>query len=208
MLAREIRSAAERFGDATVMVAPDGVLTYRTLHARSERIAAALWRNGIRPGDRIALRLPNGTSYLIAYAAAAKLGATVAGINSGLTQAEQDTLVALADPALVVDSSDALGAFEDQAGGPQRLSDVPPDPTRLAALVFTSGTSGRPRAAMFTEAELAAVMELETGGTWADQPGTPMLVSTHFAHVGPMLKLPWYLRRGMCMHVLPRWRAA
>jgi acyl-CoA synthetase (AMP-forming)/AMP-acid ligase II len=208
MLAGEIRAAAQRFGDANVMVSPDGVLTYRTLNSRSERIAAALWGNGIRPGDRIALRLPSGTSYLIAYAAAAKLGATVAGINSGLAQAEQAELVALIDPALVVDSSDALCALEDQDGSPQRLPDVTADPTRLAALVFTSGTSGLPRAAMFTEAELTAVMELETGGKWADRPGTPMLVSTHFAHVGPMLKLPWYLRRGMCMHVLKRWRAA
>ncbi|WP_373368709.1 AMP-binding protein, partial [Mycobacterium intracellulare] len=41
-----------------------------------------------------------------------------------------------------------------------------------------------------------------------DKPGTPSLVSTHFAHVGPMLKLPWYLRRGLQLHVLPRWRAS
>lgn len=208
MLAGEIRAAADRFGDATVMVAPDGSLTYRSLDARSARIAAALWRSGIRPGDRIALRLPSGTSYLLAYAGAAKLGTTVTGINSGLAQAEQDKLVALADPALVIDSVDAVCSLEDRGRGAPQLPYVPADPTRLAALVFTSGTSGLPRGAMFTEAELAAVMALETGGTWADRPGTPMLVSTHLAHVGPMLKLPWYLRRGMCMHVLRRWRAA
>jgi acyl-CoA synthetase (AMP-forming)/AMP-acid ligase II len=207
MLAGEIQAAATRFGDATVMVATDGSLTYRTLDERSQRIAAALWRSGLRPGDRVALRLPSGTSYLLAYAAAAKLGAAVAGINSGLAPAEQDKLVELADAALVLDSVDAVRALEDHAGSAQ-VPDLPADPARLAALVFTSGTSGLPRAAMFTEGELAAVMQLDTGGAWADRPGTPLVVSTHLAHVGPMLKLPWYLRRGLLMQVLPRWRAA
>jgi acyl-CoA synthetase (AMP-forming)/AMP-acid ligase II len=207
MLAGEIHAAATRFGDATVMVATDGSLTYRTLDERSQRIAAALWRSGLRPGDRVALRLPSGTSYLLAYAAAAKLGAAVAGINSGLAPAEQDKLVELADAALVLDSVDAVRALEDHAWSAQ-VPDLPADPARLAALVFTSGTSGLPRAAMFTEGELAAVMQLDTGGAWADRPGTPLVISTHLAHVGPMLKLPWYLRRGLRMQVLPRWRAA
>jgi acyl-CoA synthetase (AMP-forming)/AMP-acid ligase II len=207
MLGGEIHAAAERFGDDTVMVAPDGALTYTELDARSDRIAAALWHDGLRPGDRIAMRLPSGVCYLLVYAAAAKLGAVVAGINSGLAQAEQDKLVALADPAVVLDSVDAVRALEDHAGSAQ-VPDLPADPARLAALVFTSGTSGLPRAAMFTDGELAAVMMLETGGAWADRPGTPSLVSTHFAHVGPMLKLPWYLRRGLRIQVLPRWRAA
>jgi acyl-CoA synthetase (AMP-forming)/AMP-acid ligase II len=207
MLATQIRAAAQRFGDATVMVAADGALTYRALDSRSHRIAGALWRSGVRPGDRIALRLPSGTAYLLAYAAAAKLGVAVAGINSGLAQTEQDRLVALAEPALVLDSVDAVRDLEDQADL-VRLPFLPDDPARLAALVFTSGTSGLPRAAMFTEAGIAAVMQLDTGGSWAERPGTPLVVSTHLAHVGPMLKLPWYLRRGLRMQVLPRWRAA
>ena len=207
MLVAEIRATAQRFGEVTMMVAEDGALTYHSLDSRSQRIAAGLWRSGVRAGDRIALRLPSGTSYLLAYAAAAKLGAAVAGINSGLASAEQNKLVELADPALVLDSVDAVLALEDHAGSAQ-VPTLAADPARLAALVFTSGTSGLPRAAMFTEAQLAAVMALENGGVWADRPGTPMVVSTHLAHVGPMLKLPWYLRRGLHMQVMPRWRAA
>lgn len=207
MLGDEIRSAAERFGDAIVMAAPDGLLTYRELDAQSDRIASALWHDGLRPGDRIAMRLPSGASYLLVYAAAAKLGAVVAGINSGLAPVEQDRLVSIVQPAVVLDSVDAVHDLQDR-GRPAWRADVAADPDRLAALVFTSGTSGLPRAAMFTDAQLAAVMEVDTGGAWADHPGMPSLVSTHFAHVGPMLKLPWYLRSGLRMQVLPRWRAA
>jgi acyl-CoA synthetase (AMP-forming)/AMP-acid ligase II len=207
MLGSEIRSAAERFGDATVMVAPDGSLTYAELNARSDRIAAALLAMGIGPGDRIVLRLPSGTSYLLAYAAIAKIGGVVAGINSGLTAVEQQQLVDLTKPAMILESIDSVQELDD-CGGSARVREQVFGPDHLAALVFTSGTSGTPRAAMFTDAQLAAVMQIETGGTWTDRPGTPTLVSTHFAHVGPMLKLPWYLRRGLRMHVLPRWRAS
>jgi acyl-CoA synthetase (AMP-forming)/AMP-acid ligase II len=206
MLAENIRAAARRFGGAAVMVTADGSLSFAELDTRSDRLSAALWRSGIRTGDRIALRLPSGTSYLLAYAAAAKLGAAVAGINTGLAVAEQERLVALADPALLLDSVEAVHALEER-GYPTQLPDVAPDPARVVALVFTSGTTGAPRAAMFTERQLAAVMKIETGGAWAPHPGVPSLVSTHFAHVGPMTKLPWYLRRGMRLHVLPRWRA-
>jgi acyl-CoA synthetase (AMP-forming)/AMP-acid ligase II len=141
LLAAEIRAAAQRFGDATVMVAGDGTLTYHSLDSRSQRIAAGLLRSGVRAGDRIALRLPSGTSYLLAYAAAAKLGAAVAGINSGLASAEQNKLVELADPALVLDSVDAVLALEEHAGSAQ-VPDLPADPARLAALVFTTEPAG------------------------------------------------------------------
>ena len=206
MLSHEIHSAALRFGDATVMAAPDGSLTYTELDDRSDRVAAELLRRGVGPGDRIALRLPSGISYLLAYAACAKLGAVVAGINTGLADIEQQRLIALVKPAAVLESVETVAELGD-SGAPTRFRDFAADPDRLAALVFTSGTSGTPRAAMFTDAQLAAVMQLETGGAWAHQAGTPSLVSTHFAHVGPMLKLPWYLRRGLHLHVLARWRA-
>jgi acyl-CoA synthetase (AMP-forming)/AMP-acid ligase II len=206
MLVETIRAAARRFGDATMMESPEGSLSFAELDARSDRLAAALWHNGIRIGDRVALRLPSGTSYVLAYAAAAKLGAAVAGINTGLAEAEQQRLVTLADPALVIGNVETVLDFEE-CGDPSRIPDVAPDPTRLVALVFTSGTTGTPRAAMYTEVQLAAVMRIETGGSWAQRPGVSSLVSTHLAHVGPMTKLPWYLRNGLRLHVLPRWRA-
>lgn len=207
MLADDIRAAARRFGAATVMVTEDASLSYADLHARSDRVAAAMWRRGVRTGDRVVLRLPSGIPYLLAYAAAAKLGAAVAGINSGLATSEQQRLVAVADPALVIDAVGDVVALEG-AGHPSGVPDVAPDPARLVALVFTSGTTGTPRAAMFTEQQLAAAMSIESHRSLTKHPGQPSLLATHFAHVGPTTKLPWYLRRGIRLHVLSRWRAS
>jgi acyl-CoA synthetase (AMP-forming)/AMP-acid ligase II len=204
VLGDTVREAARRFGDATAIVAPDGSATYRELDERSDRIAGSLSAMGLRAGDRIALRLPSGLGYLLAYLAAAKLGVATAGINSGLAPAEQERMAALIDPAVVLTTPDDVFRL-DRPGvvAPSRAS----EPSDLTALVFTSGTTGDPRAAMFTARQLAAIARLETGATWADHAGTPMLASTHFAHVGAMTKLPWYLQRGLCLHVLPRWRS-
>src|SRR6185436_11491609 len=67
------------------------------------------------------------------------------------------------------------------------------DPERLVTVVFTSGTTGVPKGAMFGERELAAVALIDTGGAWAE-PGTSggaMLSGTQLAHIGFMTKLPW-----------------
>lgn len=209
MLAETVREAARRFGDLVAFVDPDGrPLTYRSLDRSSDDVAAGFAARGVTPGDRVVLRLPSDTSYVVAYAAAAKLGAITAGINPRLAPPEQDALADLADPTLVltdraeVDSLETAG--RDAGVAPSRL---PRDPTRPVAIVFTSGTTGRPKGAVFTEAQLTAVTQIDTGRVWADAPGPAMLASTQFAHVGFMTKLPWYLRLATRTHVLGHWRA-
>jgi acyl-CoA synthetase (AMP-forming)/AMP-acid ligase II len=85
---------------------------------------------------------------------------------------------------------------------------VPPlilDPDRPATIVFTSGTTGEPKGAVFTNRQLAAITMFDNGGVWGN--GGPMLSSTEMCHVGFMTKLPWYLRAGSRVHVLRKWRA-
>jgi acyl-CoA synthetase (AMP-forming)/AMP-acid ligase II len=218
MLAATVREAGQRFGDVVAFVDPDEQpLTYRELDRWSDALAACLARQGVGRGDRVVLQLPSDTSYVVAYVAAAKLGAITAGINPRLAPPEQQALVELADPALVLaDSSEvwaevapartARGHDPDPAA---TVPELPPDPTRPVAIVFTSGTTGRPKGAVFTEAQLAAVARLDTGDAWGEpgRPGPPMLASTQFAHIGFMTKLPWYLRLGSRIHILGRWRA-
>jgi acyl-CoA synthetase (AMP-forming)/AMP-acid ligase II len=203
-LASTVREAAARFGDAVAFVDPDGrPLSFRDLDTRSDAIAAGLAQRGVGIGDRVVLRLPSDTSYVLAYIAAAKLGAITAGINPRLAEPEQKALVELADPLLVL--SDPSEVVERDGSVPV----LPPDPARPVAIVFTSGTTGLPKGAVFTEAQLEAVAQVDTGGAWAEPgaAGSAMLASTQFAHVGFMTKLPWYLRLASRTHILGRWNA-
>ena len=214
MLAATVREAAVRFGDLPALVDPGGAaVSYRELDRRSDAVAAALATRGVHEGDRVVLRLPSDSGYVVAYAAAAKLGAITAGINPRLAPPEQDALVALADPAVVLDDPGELADLEaagaarlDREGPPPAL---PADPDRPVAIVFTSGTTGLPKGAVFCERQLEAVADADTGGAWAAAatPGPAMLASTQFAHVGFTTKLPWYLRLATRTHILGRWRA-
>ena len=214
MFAATVREAARRFGDLPALVDPDGsIVTYRDLDRRSDALAAALAARGVGEGDRVVLRLPSDSGYVVAYAATAKLGAVTAGINPRLAPPEQDALVALADPAVVLAQPGELAelltdgaALVERDGPPPALPD---DPDRPVAIVFTSGTTGLPKGAVFCERQLAAVAEADTGGAWAapGEPGPAMLASTQFAHVGFTTKLPWYLRLATRTHILGRWRA-
>jgi acyl-CoA synthetase (AMP-forming)/AMP-acid ligase II len=205
VLAATVRAAARRFGDLVAFVDPDGrSLTYRDLDRRSDEVAAGLTAAGVGKGDRVVLRLPSDTSYVIAYAAAAKVGAITAGINPRLAPPEQEALVALADPAVVLDDAASL-----PVGDGSSVAELPADPDRTVAIVFTSGTTGKPKGALFAEAQLTAIAEIDTGSAWgsATTPGPAMLASTQFAHIGFMTKLPWYLRLATRTHILGRWRA-
>ena len=232
MLASTVREAARRFGDLPAFVAADGwPLSYADLDRLSDEAAAGLAGLGVVGGDLVALALPSTPDYVVAYAALAKLGAISAGVNPRSTAAERAAVLEVAPPALVLASPalaegvpdgmrtevvDIASRADDLLASIRRGHEgtVPPvladDPERLVTVVFTSGTTGVPKGAMFGERELAAVARIDTGGEWAE-PGTSggaMLSGTQLAHIGFMTKLPWYLRRAMTVHLIDRWRAA
>lgn len=208
-LADTVREARRRFGDAVAFVQADGQrFTFTDLDRRSDALAAGLSGRGIGPGDRVVLRLPSQFPYVLAYVAAAKLGAVTAGINPLLAPAEQDALADSVGAALALAAEGEVAELEAWGSGRPVPPSPPADPSRPVAIVFTSGTTGRPRGAVFTERSLDAAAMIDTGRQWAEQPGEPVLSATPFAHVGFMTKLPWYLRRGLCTHLRVRWRAA
>jgi len=148
MLAHTVREAAARFGEAVAFVDPDGsATTYRQLDQRSDAVAAGMATRGIGVGDRVALQLPSDTDYVVAYVAAAKVGAVTAGINPRLAPPEQQALVDLAEPALLLTDPGEVAGLATEGEPPP----LPDDSDRPVAIVFTSGTTGLPKGAVFTD---------------------------------------------------------
>jgi acyl-CoA synthetase (AMP-forming)/AMP-acid ligase II len=198
-----VRRAAVAFGDRPAIVQWDGeVLTYGDLDQQSDELAAGLAAHGVGEEAVVALTMPSVISYVVAYTAAAKAGACAAGVNPRLTSGERAAVLDRLAPDLVLD----LDAVRELTVADGRVRPLPSDPERLACVVFTSGTTGAPKGAVFRNRHLAAVDRIDAGGL-ADGSGGPMLASTQFAHIGFMTKLPWYLRLGATLHVLERWRA-
>ena len=200
MIGGVVREAARRFGDRVAIVDPDGTpITYRELYVRSERIAGGFVREGIGPNRVLAITFGSSISYVLAYLAAARVGAITCGINPRYSDAERAKVLERLAPDAVLNAPDELPEGEPLA---HRLA---LDPERPVAIVFTSGTTGEPKGAVFRNRQLAAITMFDIGGVWGG--GGPMLASTELAHVGFMTKLPWYLRAGSRIHMLRRWRA-
>lgn len=207
MLAETVRSAGARFGDRPAFVDPEGRPTgYAELDRRSDAVAAGLAARGLGPGDVVAPTLASGVEWVVLAAACAKAGAATAGINPRLAPVEQEACLEVARPALVVAHADEVAELAVDGPVPR----LPADPERLAAVVFTSGTTGRPKGAVFRDRHITAVARIDTGLAAGDPDGapTPMLAATQMAHVGFTTKLAWYLRTGTTTHLLDRWRAA
>ncbi len=204
MLPSTVRAAAARFGPAPVFVDPHRqTFSFADLDRHSDEVATGLAAAGIGPGTVLGLALEAGTAYVVAYVAAAKLGAATAGVNPRLTPAERQRLLEVVDPTLVL-SEDADVASYLVAGSPPP-PELPPDPDRLVAIVFTSGTTGTPKGATFTNRQLEAITMADVGEAWGG--GGPSVSATSLAHIGFMTKLPGHLRRGGCSFLLHRWTA-
>ena len=80
------------------------------------------------------------------------------------------------------------------------------DPDLAETVVFTSGTTGLPKGALFKGKQIAAIAAFDTGGAWGT--GGPQLVATGLPHIGFMTKLAGYFQLGATLHILDRWRAA
>ncbi|MYJ28943.1 MAG: acyl--CoA ligase [Acidimicrobiaceae bacterium] len=79
---RFVRHLAERWGDRDLLVLGERRLTYRDLEADSRRLARGLLASGLSHGSRVALLAPNGPEWVVAWLAAARLGALVVLLNT------------------------------------------------------------------------------------------------------------------------------
>ncbi|MEY2459018.1 MAG: hypothetical protein QOG30_848 [Acidimicrobiaceae bacterium] len=201
MLPESIAGAAQRFGSRAALIAGERRVTFTELHELSDRAAVALAHDGVREGSVAALTMPSGVEYVVAYLALAKLGAVTAGVNPRMRDDERARVLERLQPDVVLAS---VPSAPSAAGSPPILA---PDLDRVVTVVFTSGTSGEPKGAVFTNRQLEAITRIDAGGLDVWGTGGPLLGGTQFCHIGFMTKLQWYLRLGCTVMVQPRWRA-
>jgi fatty-acyl-CoA synthase len=135
--------------------------TYAELDERSDRLAAGLLAAGVQPGDRVATLTGTSPEHVVGFFACAKAGLVLLPLNWRLTPAELSYQLEDAEPAVLLaadEHAETAGALHERVAGleelatpgGERLPDVADDDGLL--LVYTSGTTGRPKGALLTHA--------------------------------------------------------
>jgi long-chain acyl-CoA synthetase len=148
--------AARYFPEQAALAANGTRSTFRELHDRVGRIAAALTKHGFKARDRLAILLPNEPDYIELIYACARLGVIVVPLNTRLSVKEIDGILSDAQPhGLIRHSSLPVPTVPvswqlvlDQNPLDIQSDSIPDpiyDPHAILALIYTSGTTGRPK---------------------------------------------------------------
>jgi malonyl-CoA/methylmalonyl-CoA synthetase len=151
--------------------------TYADLDAESARYANALSTLGVKAGDRVAVQVEKSAANLVLYLATVRIGAIFLPLNTAYTLLELAYFISDAEPSLIVCDPSAAAGVKDlaeatpvetldgagegslaalAAGQSERLATVYRAGSDLAAICYTSGTTGRSKGAMLTHANLAS----------------------------------------------------
>ena len=175
-LAYNLIAAAERYPDRPALRIEDAVITYAELDDATARVAGLLRDHGLEPGDRVGIMLPNVPEFAIAYYGVLRAGGVVVPMNVLLKQREVAFYLGDSEAKLIFAWHEFAAAAEAGAGeaGTECLL-VEPDafgqllasvaepvrevveraPHDDAVILYTSGTTGKPKGAELTHSNLA-----------------------------------------------------
>ena len=218
---------------APCLETPDGaVWTWADVEATSARYANLMAERGVAPGERVAVQVEKSSRALILYLACLRAGAVYLPLNPAYPDRELDYFLGDAEPRLVVarpESAEGLsglcerhGAGEPLALGthddgtlveasrsmPDTFDTVERKPGDLAALLYTSGTTGKPKGAMLTHANLFSNAQV-LHAAWGFREGDVLLHMLPIFHThGLFVACHTSLLNGSPMIFCPRFDAA
>ncbi|MGV9863965.1 AMP-binding protein [Rhodococcus koreensis] len=199
-----------RHADATpdniALRGADSTLTYGQLRAASTRYAGALTEAGLSPGDRILLAAPSVPEFVVAYLGIQAAGCVVVPVNTMSTRPETEYVLTDAGAALAIVWHELGPAIADAAAAlhipvwtltPDSASpDTEPaavaerDRDDTAAILYTSGTTGRPKGAELTVGNLLSGGEIGaecSRGSSEDRTGTGLPLFHVFGQASVMM---------------------
>jgi len=139
--------------------------TYREFDEAAWKMAGALKARGVEAGDRVAVLAKNRASLVLLHLACARRGAIYVPLNWRLSPQEFAPVLADAEPALILGDKqletagldgNSIDEFEVEAAATNPLVPLPYNQHATSLILYTSGTSGRPKGVMLSEANLWA----------------------------------------------------
>jgi len=176
-IANNLANTASHFPERCAVVDGDRQITYRQFNLESGKIAAALAAAGVQPGDHVALCAPNSYEWLAFYFGVLKAGAVAVTFSHMLTGAELPQILSDCRPRVLYTSDEKLDDFgglqnrnphpeliisgcgdisfaEFGAQGTPGFKTIARDRDDTAAILYTGGTTGIPKGAMLSHANI------------------------------------------------------
>lgn len=173
---RELWLSTAAYGDRDYLVYEDERVTYAQAHEKVNALAAWLTRQGVRPGDRVAISMRNYPEWMLIYWACLSLGVAAVGMNAWWVPEEMAYGIKDAAPKVIFCDGERLArllekpeitgdakivavraeapagviAWEDTIAEPGEMPAVSVDPDADACIFYTSGTTGFPKGAQLT----------------------------------------------------------
>ncbi|ATB47854.1 o-succinylbenzoate--CoA ligase [Corallococcus macrosporus] len=209
-----IREGARSHPEAEALTFAGRSWSYGALDAEVSRWVAALQAQGVGAGERVASLATNHVASVCLFWALGRLGAVLAPLNARLTAAELAPMVEDLQPRLTL----ALGALVERLPGARPLEAfadavtspastcLPLDASSPRVVLFTSGTTGRPKGAVLTEGNFRASSRASAANLGA--PPSPRWLGTlPLFHVGGLAMLTRTAYAGGCLVLHERFDA-
>lgn len=221
-----LAESAVRWADSTAVITDDERVSYAQLWSRSRQVGGALRERGIREGDRVAMMIPNVVDFPTVYYGVLALGAIVVPVHPLLRAPEVEHVLRSSGATLLVTDATTEGEARaaavaadipvlvtgeelDAIAGTATPVDsyAPMHPLAPAAMLFTSGTSGRSKGAVLSHLNLVEQTHIALIDSFDVRPEDVVCAALPLSHVfGQSNAMNTAFRRGAALLLIRRFR--